>query len=76
MKAKFRYHPDADTFGGLFGNWTVEIIDGGKTVGGYMAGYGQCCEYVKKRKVRKKDWEFDDASRKQAYREYFNQYRR
>jgi hypothetical protein len=49
VKTTMDHTPELPTFGGLFGQWTVEGRDkDGKLVFGMMAGHGQCLRHAAK----------------------------
>ncbi|CAB4165341.1 hypothetical protein UFOVP820_36 [uncultured Caudovirales phage] len=68
MKAYFEFRENAETYGGLLGKWSVTIRDHEEvSVGGLLSDYSRCCEYAKKRGVKKKDWIYTEEARREAW---------
>lgn len=74
--ARFRFDPTLDTYGGLLGRWSVDIVEGDKVVEGCHAGYAQCVEFAREHGVPRRLWDFDEAARKAAWAAFRRRYSR
>lgn len=77
VRATLSYDPNAPTFGGLLGKWSIACFDAaGVEVGNMLAGHQQCLDHAKKHGVKRSKIEYDDAAKREAWRAFRARYSR